>query len=144
MTKEMYDFDYSSILKVERHQIQRVYNSLSYYSNTPSKYGYVDHKTDLFWMKISLYCLDVLNDDIELGIFEDEKDYKTDVINQILEHKPFKYKILKKVNTKNHKRFLNGDESIFENDVIKETLYKAKVWNLYNKIRYYHMKEWWD
>lgn len=27
---------------------------------------------------------------------------------------------------------------------LKDSLYLRKIWNLYNKLRYYHMQEWWD
>lgn len=45
------------------------------------------------------------------------------------------------VNTKNINRFISIDK--YDIDILP-TLRTEKAWYLYNKLRYYYMKEWWD
>ena len=45
------------------------------------------------------------------------------------------------VNTKNINRFISIDK--YDIDILP-TLRIEKAWYLYNKLRYYYMKEWWD
>ena len=45
------------------------------------------------------------------------------------------------VNTKNINRFISIDK--YDIDILP-TLRTEIAWYLYNKLRYYYMKEWWD
>ena len=48
------------------------------------------------------------------------------------------------INTKNMDRFLPG-VVLYNHEIdILPTLRTKKAWYLYNKLRYYYMKEWWD
>ena len=51
----------------------------------------------------------------------------------------------KYINTRNWQRFYPSKCNLdFSKPIMKDDLREEKAWNLYNKMRYYKMKEWWD
>lgn len=66
-------------------------------------------------------------------ILENDNSY------DFLADKPLKY-----VNIRNSLRFITFN-SLGDNDfVFKEIVRQEKAWYLYNKLRYYRMRTWWD
>lgn len=117
--RNCYDFDYSSILSVEKHQIKRVQASIAKYKH------HLNYKRDLQNIDRALRLLAASEEDI-------------------LEMNPLtgKYETIRKVNARNASRFTNITpiDSAFK----LCHLYKCKAWYLYHKMRYEHLKEWWD
>lgn len=60
------DFDYSSILSVERHQIKRVRDSINHYRN------HVNWKQDVASMKLALRLLDIIEENGTAELLCDE------------------------------------------------------------------------
>ena len=121
-TERMYDFDYSSILEAERHQLKRVIKSIDKYRS------HVNVERDLFWMRMCVYLLDVIIDNTH-----DEWNGKDIVMN-------------KYCNTRNYKRFFPNMSEDTKNKLkyFPNDLYEHKAWNLYHKIRLEYMRSWWD
>lgn len=117
--RNCYDFDYDSILEVEKHQIKRVRDSIAKYAHHAS------------------YEEDLRNIDRALRLLDASKA-------DILERSPFtgKYRTTRKVNIRNASRFTNLTpiDSAFK----LLHVYQCKAWYLYHKMRYEHLKEWWD
>ena len=117
--RNCYDFDYGSILEVEKHQTKRVRANIAKYAH------HLNYKRDLQNIDRALRLLDASEVDI-------------------LERDPLtgEYKTTRKVNTRNSSRFTNlvPIDSAFK----LCHLYKCKAWYLYHKMRYEHLKEWWD
>ena len=113
----IYDFDYTSILEVEKHQIIRVRDRIAKYDN------YDDCNHNIEWINKALACLNIVLEDGCIQLIDNE------------------WKIPYYVNTRNAKRFCKTENysSIFVLDAIRIT----KAWILYNKIRAYHLKRWW-
>lgn len=117
--RNCYDFDYDSILEVEKHQIKRVQASIAKYKH------HLNYKRDLQNIDRALRLLAASEEDI-------------------LEMNPLtgKYETTRKVNARNASRFTD----IIPIDSAFRLLhvYQCKAWYLYNKMRYEHLKEWWD
>lgn len=141
-----YDFDYASILEVERFQITRVRDCLSKYS------GHVGWERDVQEMNLALKLLDIIEEDgcservgkpltferiegTELSrLVEDPKEYWTLPVY---------------VNTKNSRRFWPAlDPQKFEDpragNLWKDHLRVEKAWYLYHKLKMQYMRGWWD
>lgn len=125
--RKTYDFDFSSLLEVELHQLTKLRDSIAkYHTHTNAWY-------DIRNMNWAIECLRIF-------INDDECNW--------VDGKP----ILKRyVNCKNIDRFFdkNKYDNIPDNSEIilnleKEQLYIRKAWHLYNKIRKEHLIEWWD
>ena len=117
--RNCYDFEYDSILEVEKYQIKKVRDSIAKYKHHPN------------------YERDLQNIDRALRLLEaSEAD--------ILEEDSFtgEYRTTRRVNTRNASRFINITpiDSAFR----LLHVYQCKAWYLYNKMRYEHLKEWWD
>lgn len=50
----------------------------------------------------------------------------------------------KYINVRNWKRFLAGGGIDFDKPILKDSLREEKAWRLYNKIKLYKMRKWWD
>lgn len=114
----IYDFDYTSILLVEKYQITRVKNYIAKYGS--NYYGY---EYDIKWINKALACLNIVLEDGSVK-----------VVNN-------KWVLPYYVNVKNCNRFCKYkclDSTLFLDD-----LRITKAWTLYNKIRNYHLKRWW-
>ena len=93
-----YDFDYSSILSVERHQIKRVRDSINHYRN------HVNWEQDVASMNLALRLLDIIEENGEAELLCDEPFKFKD--NGYLELNPdAKWKMERYVNTTNASRF---------------------------------------
>ena len=117
--RNCYDFDYDSILEVEEHQIKRVRDSIAKYKH------HLNYERDLQNIDRALRLLEASEADIL------EEDSFTG-----------EYRTTRKVNTRNASRFINITpiDSAFR----LLHVYQCKAWYLYNKMRYEHLKEWWD
>lgn len=120
ISKDLYDFDYSSVLAVEKHQLQRLYNSINKYRN------HVDYERDLNKIKLAIKLLDIYMEEVPL------QDYDS-----------VEWKCIVYVNTKNLSRFF--PVGIVSNpELIKIHLYQEKAWYLYHKVKERYMRSWWD
>lgn len=121
-SKKMYDFDYSSILEAEHHQLKRVIKSIDHYRS------HVNVERDLFWMRICDYLLDVILNDVHT------KWDGTEIV------------LIPYVNMKNYKRYFPNisDDMVKQLKYFPDDVYKEKAWRLYHRIREKHMQEWWD
>lgn len=63
---KVYDFDYSSILSVERHQIKRVRDSISHYRN------HLNWEQDVASMNLALKLLDIIEENGKAKMIGDE------------------------------------------------------------------------
>ena len=137
-----YDFDYSSILSVERHQIKRVRDSINHYRN------HVNWKQDVASMNLALRLLDIIEENGEAELLCDEPFKFKD--NGYLElNSDAKWKMGRYVNTKNASRFNpKWTSEHFEDPktgvLIKDHLRVEKAWQLYHKLRQYKLRTWWD
>lgn len=114
------DWDYTSILEVERLQMLRVAKQIEI---DPIKH---DHwEEDVKWIRLAVKILDTLLNDT---YWEGEKGG---------------CRLIPYVNTKNYKRFIDVNEEFINTEVYKMLLYEEKLWWLYNKIRLYKMRSWW-
>lgn len=137
-----YDFDYSSILSVERHQIKRVRDSINHYRN------HVNWEQDVASMDLALRLLDLIEENGEAELLCDEpckfKDNGYLVLNP-----DAKWKMERYVNTKNASRFNPKWTSAHFDDpntgaLMKDLLRVEKAWHLYHKVRQYKFRTWWD
>lgn len=142
--KKAYDFDYSSILEVERYQLTRVRNAITKYQN------HVNWERDVYWMNIALKLLDIIEDEggVELVV----KGFSTEPCGngfyRVVDNPDSKWVLPVYVNTSNSKRFIPIEKEKFEDPKIgplmKSHLREEKAWYLYHKLRTYKMRSWWD
>ena len=135
--RKVYDFDYSSILMVEKYQIKRVRDSIIKYQN------HVNWKQDVRWMNIAIKLLEIVE---ENGCAVPSQTIE---VNDILKIHHIDYKMPVYVNTRNASRFISKYAiDKLENPrigvLITDNLRIEKAWYLYNKIRYNHLRDWWD
>lgn len=141
--RNTYDFDYSSLLKVEYHQLTQIRDSISRYRNSTNFYY------DLRNMNWALACLKIILEDgcaysnRVPGFFTvgpDKNGYYT------LEPNPeHKWILPVYVNDRNYKRFWKYYKNTPELEVLnKDNLRIEKAWYLYHKIRLEHLREFWD
>lgn len=136
------DFDYSSILSVERHQIKRVRDSINHYRN------HVNWEQDVASMNLALRLLDIIDEDGEAVLLCDEPFIFKD--NGYTELNPDgKWKMERYVNITNATRFNPKWTSAHFDDPKTEALMKdhlrvEKAWQLYHKLRQYKLRTWWD
>lgn len=126
VSKVIYDFDYSSVLIVERHQLNRVRNTIIKYHN------YIGWEHDVYWINIAIKLLDILIDDGSVKLIET----------------PNKWFLPVYVNTRNVGRFCKYyKKEHYENTEIKPILLDYlrldKAWNLYHTIRINYLRKWW-
>ncbi len=95
---KVYDFDYSSILSVERHQIKRVRYCISHFRN------HVNWEQDVASMNLALKLLDIIEGNGEAELLCYEPFIPNDKV--LYEPNPdAKWKLERYVNTKNAARF---------------------------------------
>lgn len=142
--RKVYDFDYSGILEVERHQIERTRDSITHFQS------HLNWKRDVERMNLALKLLSIAmeEDNIseqvsgnhwtegpdERGLYE----WKSDA----------KYEATKYVNIKNAYRFSKMPKEHYTDSDIKglnlDHLRVDKAWYLYNKLKYYWERSFWD
>lgn len=142
--RRAYDFDFSSILVVEKHQLTRVRNSIIKYHSS------INWKNDVHWINIALKLLDIIEEGggaelIGKGlIFEPYRDS----LYRVVDDPDSKWILPVYVNTANSKRFTPIEKEKFEDPktgpLMKEHLREEKAWYLYHKLRIYKMRSWWD
>ena len=93
--RKVYDFDYSSILMVEKYQIKRVRDSIIKCQH------HVDWKQDVRWMNITIKLLEIVEENgcAVAG--------QTIEVNDILKIHHIDYQLPVYVNTRNASRFIN-------------------------------------
>lgn len=137
-----YDFDYSSILSVERHQIKRVRDSISHFRS------HVDWEYDVASMNLALRLLDIIEEDGEAVLLCD-KPFIHNSKGMYEPNPDAKWKLERYVNTRNAARFNpRWSSEHFENPktgvLMKDRLRVEKAWYLYHQLRQYKLRSWWD
>ena len=127
--RKVYDFDYSSILIVEKYQIMRVRDSIIKYQH------HVDWQQDIKWMNTAIKLLEIVE---ENGCAVPSQTIE---VNDILKIHHIDYKMPVYVNTRNASRFISKYAiDRLENPrigvLITDNLRIEKAWYLYNKILY--------
>lgn len=146
-----YDFDYEYMLELEYFKMKEM---LKYFQNA----GFIaDYSIIIRDIKLAISLLEII-----LGKKDDEitkyvkTDWKPTENSTFIERelKSHKFIFIGKLNLRNIGRFFNNrQDSLWienlkngyeTNGVVMEELYKRKAWYLYNKLRLYKMKTWWD
>lgn len=138
----MHDFEYSSILIAQRHQIERVRDSITHFQN------HVNWRNDVASMNLALKLLDIIEEDGASKIMPEGEEHLI-VSDDSIDFKPNTYwKLDVYVNTRNAHRFSKIKSSLYEDpqsgDLYKDDLRVAKAWHIYHKLLEYKMKTWWD
>lgn len=115
--KEDKDYDFEFMLNLEQFKLKRM---SEYFSKS---------KIDYNWEKI----VKEINLCIRLIDIITERDLPGFLYNNT--------KKLPYINTRNHKRF---NKYIYDNDFYLDDLRQTKAFHLYNLIRTYRMRSWWD
>lgn len=142
--QNIYDFDYTGILEVERHQIERTRDSIIYFHN--HEYW----KRDVERMNLTLKLLSIAMGEDSISELisgshwtekiegEDLWEWKSDA----------KYEATKYVNIRNAHRFSKIPKEYYIDSDIKglnlDHLRVEKAWYLYNKLKYYWERSFWD
>ena len=139
---KVYDFDYSGILSVERHQIKRVRNSISHYRN------HLNCEQDVASMNLALKLLDIIEKNGEAKMIGYEP-FETDEKGHWKPNPNVRWELDRYGNIRNATRFNSKwDLSFFNNskdvDLIKDQLRVEKARHLYHKLRQYKSRSWWD
>ena len=142
--KNIYDWDYTSILEVERHQLKRVRDNILKYHH----HVYWDYDVRNINIALNLLAIILGEDDIceQISgniIFKDIGSGLYELTSSC------KYKLTKYVNTKNANRFVNNYMiEQFDNPdtgpLFIEDYRQEKAWKLYHKLRVEHLREFWD
>lgn len=142
--RNIYDFDHTSILEVEKHQIMRVRDCIKKYNN------HVNADRDIERMNTAIKLLDIILED---GCSE---SYGKLFDSIPLENGNYRLVSLPNsgwimpiyVNTRNHKRFAQWDESLYKDkragDLYRDHLRLQKAWNIYYDFRKNWTFTWWD
>lgn len=140
----IYDFDFSSIVEVERYQIKRVRDTIAKY------HSHVNWERDVRYIDLALKLLSIAMEEDSIvkqtsghhwtegpdehGLYE----WKSDA----------KYEATKYVNIRNAHRFSKMPMKYYTDSDIRglhlDHLRVEKAWYLYHKLRTHHMREWWD
>lgn len=126
--RNIYDFDFSGVIEVERHQLRRLRNDIIHYHH------HVDWELDVARINLALKLIEIISEDCMADYSFDTKTHKCRVY----------------VNTRNCDRYMRGfGERLEKSDenhreVLKGYLYVEKAWHLYHKLRIQYMRDWWD
>lgn len=141
--RKTYDFDYSSLLAVEYHQLTRLRDCISKYQS------HVNLWRDIRNMNWATSCLEIV---LENGcsysngeecFFTKGPDERG--LYELVPNPTHKWIMPIYVNTKNYKRFWKHyPENSNLEELDKDYLRIEKAWYLYNKIRKEHLREWWS
>lgn len=141
--QNIYDFDYTGILEVEKHQIERTRDSIIHFHN------HLNWKRDVEHMNLALKLLKIAmeeDDSYEIVSGDSwiepipEEDLYTWKSNTV-------YKSTKYINTRNSKRFSKLNYNKYDEDdrpLFLDHLRVEKAWYLYNKLKYYWERSFWD
>lgn len=140
VTNRIYDFDYTSTLAVERHQIMRVRDSITHYHN------HLNADRDIERLNLALRLLDIIEEDCcaEYHGIEMEFNYYGTIW---MDNKGY-YTMPLYVNIRNARRFSGMDPCYYTapktGDLYKSHLRVEKAWHIYHRLRLYFMRSWWD
>lgn len=142
--RKTYDFDYSSLLEIEHHQLIKLRDCISKYQN------HVNAWRDIRNMNWAIACLEIVLEDGcsysngEEGFFTKEADKKG--YYELVPNPAYRWIMPIYVNTKNYNRFWKGygEAPRTLSALSEDCLRIEKAWHLYNKIRKEHLREWWD
>ncbi len=146
VSRHIYDFDYSSILAVERHQISRVRDSIAHFHN------HLSAERDIERLNLALRLLDIIEEDgCSEYVGKDREFVKSkdnDELYEIVDDPDSYYTIPVYVNYNNALRFCKMEISKYA-DPKRGALWKSqlrveKAWHIYHKLRLYFMRTWWD
>ena len=140
--RRMHDFDYSSILIAQRHQIQRVRNSIAHFQN------HVNWKNDVASMNLALRLLDIIEENGAAKTLPEGEEHLVFTDNSIDFNPNTYWKLDIYVNTRNAQRFNKIESSLYSNsqsgDLYKDNLRITKAWHIYHKLLEHKMTTWWD
>ena len=131
------DFDHTSILEVEYHQLTKVRDCLSKYGNDNIKY-----------LNLAIACLGIVIED-GCSYSNGEQAFwikpLSNGIKQLVPNDKHKYIMPIYVNTRNSKRFVDWyDDNNSLRELLQDQLRIEKAWYLYYKIRKEYTRLWWD
>lgn len=140
VARNVYDWDYTSILAVERHQIERVRNSIAHYQH------HLYAKRDIERMDLALRLLDIIEED---GCSEYHgEDLRFNEDNTIWLDQNAYYTIPVYVNYHNANRFFKQEQYNYEDSkrgaLHRDHLRIEKAWHIYHRLRMYYLRSWWD
>lgn len=120
---KFYPFDYGFVLSLEKQALIRMYE---YFKVSRITEGNEVVEKNL---KLALKLLDI--------VLEIDSAYNYDSRSEGF--------VDRYINTKNWKRFCPKDTSLdWNTPILKDYLRREKAWYLYNKLRFEHMRTWWD
>lgn len=146
ISRRIYDFDYSSILAVERHQISRVRDSIAHYRN------HLYAERDIERLNLALRLLDIIKENgccerIGKPLNFVKCKNKTDLY-EIEDDPDSYYTIPVYVNYRNARRFCTIELSRYTDSkdgaLWQSNLRVEKAWHIYHTLRLYFMRSWWD
>lgn len=143
ISRRIYDFDYSSILAVERHQISRVRDSIAHHLNA---------ERDIERLNLALKLLDIIEEDgccERVGKpFNFIKSKNNEELYEIEDDPDSYYTIPVYVNYKNAIRFCTIELSRYTDSksgaLWQSHLRVEKAWHIYHTLRLYFMRSWWN
>lgn len=142
--RRIYDFDYFSIIEVERYQITKVRDSITKCQN------HVNWKEDVYWMNMALKLLDIIEDEGGAKLIGNGFSIEPceNGLYRVVDNPDSKWVLSAYVNTNNSERFTPIEKEKFEDPKVgpfmKSHLREEKAWYLYHKLRTYKMRSWWD
>lgn len=141
--RKTYDFDYSSLLHIEYHQLIKLRDCISKYQSHANSWR------DIRNMNWAISCLEIVLEDgcaysnNEKPFFKESPDEKG--LYHLIPNPNHKYILPIYVNDTNAKRFWkNYPKKSKIPELIKDSLRITKAWYLYNKIRKEELFHWWD
>ena len=146
ISRRIYDFDYSSILTVERNQISRVRDSIAHYHN------HLYAERDIERLNLALRLLDIIEEDgccERVGRpFKFVKSNNKEDLYELEDDPESYYTIPVYVNYKNAMRFCKIELSRYTDSkdgaMWQSHLRVEKAWHIYHTLRLYFMRSWWD
>lgn len=137
----IYDFDYTSSLEVERFQLIRLKNDISKNRNHAS------WERDVRNINLAIKLLDIILEAGRAELVGSSFSFSED--GKLLHNDESFWTLDVYVNTKNANRFMSKRALEMLDDhcikvIMKDELRLEKAWHLYHKLRVYTMREWWD
>lgn len=132
------DFDFSSILEVEKHQIGRVRDSIIKY------HSHLNWKQDVEKMNLALKLLDIIEEDGRAELVCERIKLKD---GTVATSPIFRWTLDVYVNTRNSSRYFKHSPDYNDSrsgPLAKDSLRVRKAWELYYKLRCNYTRDWWD
>lgn len=115
--KTIYEYDYQSVLRVEQHQLKRLYKSLDKYRN------HVNVDRDLYWIKVCIKLISIIFSEYGETFKVNTRNWNRFIKTPL-----------------RSEDYNNSDVMKYMNMI----LYEEKAWYLYHEIRKNYMQRWWD